>query len=92
MKMTKQQELIGLFDQAINDVGVETELGQFLTVSKEHVLDKTFKGIELLDFPDHISRIVRKHRTGVPESVMKLMAAVNKRGIFDGFGLGLWKI
>ncbi|AIG65493.1 hypothetical protein ACRHK7_06545 [Weissella tructae] len=92
MKKTKQQELLSLFDQAITDVGVETELGQFLTYSKEHVLDKSFKGIELMAFPDRISRIVRKHQMGVPISVTLLMAAVNKRSILSGFGLGFWKI
>lgn len=92
MKKEKQQVLISLFDQAITDVGAETELGQFLAVSKAHVLDKTFKGIELMAFPDRISRIVRKNQIGVPTSVTQLMGAVNKRSILSGFGLGFWKI
>jgi len=52
-------------------------------------LDNQFKGLESIAFADRISRIVRRTQSGVPNSVTKLLAEVNRRNIWQQIALGL---
>ena|GEM_PF-4650126 len=89
MHNNRKQKLIDLFNHALAEVPPQTELHQFLMTSKQQVLDNQFKGLESIAFADRISRIVRRTQSGVPNSVTKLLAEVNRRNIWQQIALGL---
>lgn len=85
----KKKDLLNQFTLAINDVGRDSELGVFLRTYQEKLAKNQLKGLEIPRFTDGISKVVRKSHQGVPTSVTKLISMVNRRGILNGFGLGL---
>lgn len=88
-KMSQKKDLLNQFTLAINDVGKDSELGVFLRTYQEKLAKNQLKGLEIPRFTDGISKVVRKSHQGVPTSVTKLISMVNRRGILNGFGLGL---
>ena len=89
MPNNRKQKLIDLFNHALAEVPPQTELHQFLMSSKQQVLNNQFKGLESIAFTDRVSKIVRRSQCGVPNSVTKLLAKVNRRNVWQQFALGL---
>ncbi|WP_258088442.1 bacteriocin immunity protein [Weissella fangxianensis] len=85
----KNTALLNQFDIAIQEVDENSKLSKFLIEYRNKLLNNKLKGIEISQFIDGISKIIRKDHQNVPHSVLKLMSMVQYRGIWNGFGLGL---